>query len=246
MTGRWPRRIVVAGTDTDVGKTVFAAALVAALDGYYWKPVQAGYCEPETQPTSRSPIGAEGEAGRLDTDRETVLRLSGLPADRILPEAYRLKLPAAPSIAAAAEGLVLERDRLERLPTVPDGRPLVIELAGGLLVPMAPGLLQIDLVRAWLSGDADGRSCGNGVVLVARTALGTINHTLLSLEALRARGLAIAGVAFVGEPQPATEAAIVAHGGVRRLGRLPRLDRLEAASLAATLAANFDLSELRT
>lgn len=218
-----PRRIlIVAGTDTDVGKTVFAAALTRAIDGIYWKPVQAG--------TST-------------TDTDTVLRLSGLPAERVLPETYRLRMPAAPSIAAAAEGILLDRATLQRLPELPPEptahrpRPLVIEMAGGLLVPMAPGLVQIDLAPAWLAG-------GNGaVVLVARTALGTINHTLLSLEALRARGLAIAGVAFVGEPQPAAEAEIVRHGAVRRLGRLPRLARLDAATLAEAFAENFDAEE---
>ncbi len=106
---------------------------------------------------------------------------------------------------------------------------LVIEAAGGLLVPMTDTLLQIDLVRDW----------GGGVVLVARTALGTINHTLLSLEALRARDLPVVGVAFVGEAEPEAERHIAHHGRVRRLGRLPRLARLDAASLAVAFAANF-------
>ena len=83
---------IVTGTDTGIGKTVFSAALAGALGGYYWKPVQAGL---------------EGE-----TDSDVVRRLSGLPPERILPEAYRLKLPASPHIAAAREGIPIERARL--------------------------------------------------------------------------------------------------------------------------------------
>lgn len=218
--GAGGRRLVVAGTDTNVGKTVFCAALAGALRGYYWKPVQSGL-EP----------GA--------TDAETVLRLSGLAKAHILPEAYRLRMPAAPSLSAAAEDIEIDRRRLEHVPQVPDGRALVIETAGGLLVPMAPGLLQIDLIGSWAGSPFTRAS----VVLVARTKLGTINHTLLSLEALRARDLPILGVAFVGGPEPAAEAEIVRFGRVRRLGRLPWIPQLDAPSLAAAFAASFQLEE---
>jgi dethiobiotin synthetase len=103
-------RFVVAGTDTGIGKTVFSAALVAALDGVYWKPVQAGLEE--------------------ETDRETVLRLSGLPAERMLAEAYRLKTPASPHLAAEIDGVTIDPASL----VLPQSeRPLVVEAAGGLL-----------------------------------------------------------------------------------------------------------------
>lgn len=204
--------IVVTGTDTDVGKTVFAAALAAALDATYWKPVQAGL------------------APRSDAD--SVAALSGLPPHRILPEAYRLTTPCSPHRAAAIDGITIDPARLT-LPDV-DG-PLVVEGAGGVLVPVTPDMLFADLFARW----------GCPVVLVARTALGTINHSLLSIEALRARGVPILGIAFVGDAQLDSEATVVRIGGVARLGRLPRLDSLDPPALAAAFAANFDIGAFR-
>jgi len=204
--------IVVTGTDTDVGKTVFAAALAGALGARYWKPVQAGL-DP-----------------RADVD--SVALLSGLPADRILPEAYRLGTPCSPHRAAEIDGVTIDPERLA-LPEV-DG-PLVVEGAGGVLVPITPDLLFADLFARW----------GQPAVLVARTQLGTINHSLLSIEALRHRGLPILGIAFIGDEQPDSEATIARLGAVKRLGRLPRLDPLDATTLAAAFAANFDLADFR-
>ncbi len=206
--------VVVAGTDTGIGKTVFAAALARALDGCYWKPVQSGV-EPD---------------GGTDTSRARAL--SGLPAERFLPEAYRLLSPLSPDRAAELDGVRIEEDALA-LPSCE--RPLVVELAGGLLVPMNDELLQIDVVSSW----------GAPVILCARTTLGTINHTLLSLEALRRRGVPLLGVAFIGGPNPATEAAIARHGRARLLGRLPLLEELEPEALSEAFAAAFDLRELK-
>jgi len=199
---------IVTGTDTGIGKTVFSAGLAGALGGYYWKPIQAGL---------------EGE-----TDSDLVRRLSGLPPERILPEAYRLKLPASPHIAAARRGIPIERARL-LLPTVT--KPLVIEGAGGLLVPLSDDLLQIDQFASW----------GLPVILCARTELGTINHTLLSLEALANRAMRIHGVAFIGNPDEDVESTITRVGRVRRLGRLPIIESLNAARLAEAFRANFDV-----
>ncbi|WP_165324572.1 dethiobiotin synthase [Rhizorhabdus phycosphaerae] len=204
--------IVVTATDTDVGKTIFSSALVGALDGIYWKPVQAGI-----------------EGG---TDSETVRRLSGLPADRVLPEAYRLNTPASPHLAAAIDGVRVDPDRLTP-PAV--NRTLVIEGAGGLLVPLTPDYLIADLFARWKLP----------TVVVCRTALGTINHSLLTLEALRARGIPILGVAFVGDAHDENERIIPALGKVRRLGRLPRLDPLDAPTLAQAFAEAFDLGDFR-
>lgn len=204
--------IVVTGTDTDVGKTVFAAALAGALGAQYWKPVQAG-----SDPSS---------------DADSVAVLSGLPAERILPEAYRLTTPCSPHRAAEIDGVTIDPGRLA-LPPV--AGPLVVEGAGGVLVPVTPDLLFADLFARW----------GSPVVLVARTALGTINHSLLSMEALRRRAVPILGIAFVGDPQADSEATIVRIGGVKRLGRLPLIDPLDAATLAAAFAAAFDLDDFR-
>jgi dethiobiotin synthetase len=206
------KAIVVTGTDTGIGKTVFASALVGALGASYWKPVQAGLVPP--------------------TDSETVAQLSGASDDRILPEAYRLKEPVAPHIAARYMKISLDPARLD-LPEV-DG-PLVVEGAGGLLVPVTPQFLFADLFARW----------GMPVVLVARTALGTINHSLLSIEALRARRVPILGIAFIGMPNEDGEAAIVDIGGVKRLGRLPPIDPLDPVSLAEAFAANFHVEDFR-
>lgn len=195
---------VVAGTDTGIGKTVFSAALTLALDAVYWKPVQSG----------------------LPGDTETVKSLTGLPDERFLPEAYRLKTPCSPHRAAEIDGHSIDPLKLA-LPRIE--RRLVVELAGGLLVPYSKALLQIEVAAGWKAP----------VVLCARTALGTINHTLLSLEALRARRVPVLGVAFIGEPDEAAERAVVDHSGARRLGRLPRLKRLDPVSLRRGFEEGF-------
>jgi len=204
--------IVVTATGTDIGKTVFAAALTAALDGCYWKPVQAG----------------------LDgvTDRERVSDLSGLGEDRLLPEAYRLTTPCSPHRAAEIDGVTIDIDRLD-----PPAchRPLVIEGAGGALVPFDRRTTFADIVARWRLP----------VVLVAATTLGTISHSLAAIEALRARGVAMRGVAFVGDANEDSEGTIAAMGEVKRLGRLPWIDPLDAAGLAAAFAGNFAVADFR-
>lgn len=203
--------VIVTGTDTEIGKTVFSAALTGALGASYWKPVQAGTDD-------------EGHG-----DAETVARLSGRP---VLPSAYRLKTPCSPHRAAEIDGVTIERDRLA-VPQV-DG-PLVAEGAGGVLVPVTRQLLFADLFAHW----------GRPVVLVARTGLGTINHSLSSLEALRSRGVDVLGIAFVGDAVEDSEATIAEIGRVKRLGRLPSLAQLNRETLAEAFAANFDIEDFR-
>ena len=204
--------IVVTATGTDIGKTVFAAALTAALDGCYWKPVQAGL-----------------EDG---TDRERIRALSGLADDRLLPEAYRLTTPCSPHRAAELDGVSIDLDRLTLPPT---DRPLVIEGAGGVLVPFTRAATFADLAARWRLP----------VVLVAATTLGTISHSLTAIEALRARAVPILGVAFVGDAVEDSEATIADMGDVKRLGRLPWLDPLNAKTLAHAFAANFRLDDFQ-
>lgn len=199
------QRYVVTGTDTDVGKTVFAAGLAAYLGAAYWKPVQAG-----------------SEGG---TDSQRVAALAGGRV-RILPEAHVLRTPCSPHEAARIDGAAIEADHLA-LPAV-EG-PLVVEGAGGVLVPFAADLLAVDLFVRWELP----------VILVARTALGTINHSLLSLEALRTRGIAVHGVVFNGAGNVPSETAITGLGRVRHLGRLPRLEPMDSAALGAAFAAHI-------
>lgn len=202
--------IVVTATDTDVGKTIFSAGLTRALDGCYWKPIQAGL-----------------DGG---SDSDTVRRLSGLAADRILPEACRLNTPASPHLAAAIDNVVIEPALLDPPPC---DRRLIIEGAGGPLVPLGGGLLFADIFARWRFE----------TIVVARTTLGTINHSLLTLEALRARDIPVIGIAFIGDANDDSEHTISSIGRVRRLGRLPRLDPLDADSLAAAFADHFSLPE---
>ena len=196
-------RFVVTGTDTDIGKTVFAAGLAGMIGARYWKPVQAG------------------EPG----DSETVAELAGV---EIVPEAYRLKLAASPHQAAAEEGVTIDADSL----TPPDGA-LVIEGAGGLMVPLTRDTLFIDVFARWKLP----------LILCARTRLGTINHTLMSLEAIRARDIPLHGVAFIGEANEESEGIIVEKGRVKRLGRLPMVAPLTQGRLSAVFAKTFNAAD---
>jgi dethiobiotin synthetase len=197
--------IVVTGTDTGVGKTVAAAALAWRLGAAYWKPVQAGLDE--------------------ESDSAAVARLAGVA---VLPEGYRLATPCSPHRAAELDGVGIDPDRL----VPPPGR-VVIEGAGGALVPLTRDLLYADLMAHWRLP----------VVIVARTALGTINHSLLTIEALRARGVPVAGMLFSGDEVADSQATICAIGRVRSLGRLPWLEPLTGETLRAA-AADLDLDGL--
>jgi len=204
-------RLIVSGTDTDVGKTVFCAGLVDALGADYWKPIQAGH-----------------EDG---TDARRIAELNGLSAERIIPERYALNTPASPHHAARIDGITIDENAL--LPPPPGQRPLVIEGAGGLMVPVNDDTLFIDVFARWKLP----------LVLCARTALGTINHSLLSIEAVKRRGIPLIGIAFIGNEQAESERIICEIGSVRRLGRLPHLAPLTHESLRTTFAASFNLDD---
>jgi dethiobiotin synthetase len=199
-------RIVVTGTDTHIGKTVFAAGLTRLLEGIYWKPVQAGL---------------DGE-----TDTDTVRRLSGLDQSHFLTETWRLKLAASPHLAAEREELRIDPQALA-IPSL--HRPLIIEGAGGLMVPLTRDALYIDVFARWKAP----------VILCARTTLGTLNHTLLSVEALGRRGIPVFGIALIGDPHPDNEHTLASMSGARVLGRLPLLDPLTPESLRAAFEIAF-------
>jgi dethiobiotin synthetase len=200
------KRIFVTGTDTDVGKTVVAAALTLGLDAYYWKPIQSGLVP--------------------STDTADVRRWTRLPEERFLPEAYRLREPMSPHAAAELDGVTIDVEHI--LATeLPTDRPVVIEGAGGLMVPLNDTDLMIELAAR----------LGTPVVLVARTALGTLNHTLLSISELRRRSIPLLGVVLNGEAHESNRRAIEHYGEVAVLGRVPRLDVLDAHSLRGAFAA---------
>lgn len=200
--------VIVTGTDTGVGKTVFSAGLTAALGAQYWKPVQSGLEE--------------------ETDSQIVARLSG---QSVLPEAYLLNLPASPHLSAEAEGVEIDLDRLS-LPQT-DG-PLVVEGAGGVMVPLTRQAYYLDLFARWQAP----------VILVARTALGTINHTTLSLMALRGAGCPVVGVVFIGDTEPAVEQTIIQMSQVPHLGRLGRIENLTPDTLRHAFEA-IDMDTIR-
>ena len=200
-------RFVVTGTDTGIGKTIFSAALAQASGAPYWKPIQSGLEE--------------------ETDSEIVARLAGVP---VRPEAYRLVTPASPHIAAEIDGVNIDVEKL-----APPPGDLIVEGAGGALVPVTRTTLYADLFAKWQVP----------VIVCARTALGTINHSLLTIEALRSRDVPIHGLAFLGDAVEDSEAIISGISGVRRLGRLPVIDPLTSETLAAAFSAHFDLSDFR-
>lgn len=192
------QQLVIVGTDTDVGKTVVSALVVQGLGAHYWKPVQSGLEGP--------------------TDSESVQRLIALPRERLLPEAYRLHPPASPHWAAERDGVTLEEARL----ALPALSPLVVEAAGGLLVPLRRDWLQIDQIARW----------GLPVLLVARSGLGTLNHTLLSLEALARRAIPVLGLVLNGPLHPDNPRTLEQLGGVPVLLELPPLEPITAEGLA--------------
>lgn len=174
----------VTGIGTDVGKTVAASILTEALHADYWKPVQAG---------------------ALDfTDTDTVISLVSNSISTFHPEAYRLKMAASPHRAAAAEGIELNVRGI-KLPQTENN--LIVEGAGGLMVPLNKRFLMLDLVQ----------QLGLEVVLVSRNYLGSINHTLLTAEVLRYRKVPVAGIIFNGEENAASEDFIIKYTGLRRL-----------------------------
>jgi len=194
------RGVFVTGTDTGIGKTLVSAILTRALDATYWKPFQTGLSD---------------EAG----DTHSVSALAALPASRVMAPAHAFLAPLSPQDAAAAEGRTVNLEGL----TLPDCTgPLVVEGAGGLMVPLNDETLLID----WAA------TLGLPVILVTRSTLGTINHTLLSLEALKQRSIAIAGVVMSGPPNAANRAAIEHFGQVPVLAEIPLLDAITPQSVA--------------
>jgi dethiobiotin synthetase len=201
--------LIVTGSDTGIGKTVVCAMLTLALEGIYWKPIQSG--------------------SRGGTDTQRVRAMTNLPPSHFLPERYVLREPLSPHRAAELDGIAIQPETLDLPQTVGNHR-LIVEGAGGVLIPIDRQTLQIALFSRWRAP----------VLVVTRTALGTINHTLLTLEALRRRSIEVMGIIFVGDPMPDTERTIAEFGGVKNLGCLPILPALNAGTLREAFATHFD------
>ena len=198
----------VTGTDTGVGKTVVAAILVAGLGAVYWKPVQCGL--------------------ENITDTEWVRRATGLPPAHFAPEAFRLRQPLSPHAAAQLEGASIDLARFD-LPSSDVSNSLIVEGAGGVLVPLNRRDTMVDLMS----------HLGLPVLLVARSTLGTINHTLLSLEELRRRGLEVLGVVMNGPDNRSNREAVEHFGRTRVLAAVEPLERMDPPSLLEVFRTRF-------
>ena len=206
--------LFVTGTDTGVGKTVAAAALLHRYRGVaplrYWKPIQTGI--------------------EIDDDTTTVRRLGAAAEQEVFEAGVRLEKPVSPHLAARWAGTRIDLAELRAmLPDEPD-RVWIVEGAGGLLVPINEWQTMADWI-AYLSLP---------VVVVARSGLGTINHTLLTLEALQTRWLRVAGVMMVGEPHAENRAAIEQYGRVPVIAEMPLLAPLDSGLLGAWSATHLD------
>jgi dethiobiotin synthase len=209
--------LFVTGTDTGVGKTTVSAALMhrycSQAQLCYWKPIQTGIEE--------------------DDDSETVRTLASCAPGQVFDQGARLPRPLSPHLAAKLAGETLEVEVLvDLIHRQPSSRRWVVEGAGGVLVPINDTDTMVDLMlRLALP-----------VVVVARSGLGTINHTLLTLEALRRRSLVVAGVVMAGDPNADNREAIEHFGNVRVLAQMPRFSPLKTDALRSWAAGEFDQS----
>lgn len=190
------KKYLITGIGTDVGKTVMSAIVAQALEADYWKPIQSGELD--------------------NSDSHKINRLTN-DLVQVLPERYRLNEPLSPHASAAIDGVHLKLSEL----TLPESNGnLLVEGAGGLMVPINDKDLLIDAFKRW----------NLPVIIVSRHYVGSINHTLLTIEALQNRRIAIKGLVFVGDENKATESFILNHTKVPFLMRIP---------IAAEVTAEF-------
>lgn len=201
--------LFVTGTDTNVGKTLLSAFLVAALDAIYWKPIQTGAVE--------------------GTDRQTVIKLAEIPEAQTIPESYCFDPSVSPHLAAEASGVRIDLARI-RVPAKVD-KPVIAEGAGGILVPINDSESMLDLAR----------HLGFPVLIAARAALGTINHTLLTVGTLRCAKMPVKGVVMIGNRNKDNERSIEQFGAIPIVGWIPWLDRIDRETLLLVFRSNFDL-----
>ncbi|MDA8141900.1 MAG: dethiobiotin synthase [Desulfobacteraceae bacterium] len=207
-----PPKLFITGTGTGVGKTVVSAMLMAGTKGVYWKPVQSGLEEM--------------------TDTQWIQCATGLSDEHFLPETYKLRQPLSPHASAALDGVHINLEAF----TPPQPEPstcLVVEGAGGVLVPLNERHFMLDLII----------QLGVPVLLVASSQLGTINHTLLSLEKLRASHLQVIGVVMNGPKNESNRQAIEHFGQVPVLAQIEPLPRIDSTTLETLFTENFALTQ---
>lgn len=187
------KSLFITGIGTGIGKTIVSAVLTEKLKADYWKPVQSG-----------------------DLDDSDSLKVRGLvsnPTSVFHPETYRLTQPYSPHKSAAIDGIIINPEKF----IVPKtNNQLIIEGAGGLMVPLNDDFLMIDLIKQ-LNAD---------VVLVSQNYLGSINHTLLSIAQLKQYNIDVAGIIFNGKTDVDSESYILKYTGIKLLGHLPEFDEI--------------------
>ena len=196
MNQRYPG-FIITGSDTDVGKTLVSAVLMKSLSGTYWKPVQSG--------------------ASSDSDRRSIQLLTGLADDHFMDEAYSLKEPLSPHQAAKLDGITIDPAKIV-LPPMDQlaHKPLIIEGAGGTMVPMTDNYLMIDLFA----------DLGLPVLVVCRNRLGVINHMLMTLEVLKSRNIPIVGfISSGGTGNPDNLDTISRMSGLPLLGVIPEMSQ---------------------
>ncbi len=185
-------KFIICGTDTDIGKTLISSFFVRGLNSYYWKPIQSGI---ETK-----------------TDSQTVETLAQVSREKIIKEAYVFTKPLSPHWAAEIDQKTINSNNL-RLPEVKGS--LIIETAGGLMVPITRNFLQIDQIKQW----------NLPVILVCKSSLGTLNHTLLSIEALERRNIEILGLVVNGEKHLDNPKTLVEFSGIPLITEFPYIKK---------------------
>lgn len=201
--------LFITGSDTGVGKTVLSALLVAALNRKYWKPIQTG--------------------ARDGTDREAVIKWSGVARSRTLQEVYLFDPPVSPHLAAEEKGIVIDLRRIRRPESA---EPLIIEGAGGVFAPINDDQFMVDVMRKLKAP----------VVVAVRTAVGTINHTLLTVQAIRSTKLDLRGVVMIGKENRDNRRAIERYAKAPVIGWIPRMRTIERERLRSIFERHFDAS----
>ena len=191
-------KFIICGTDTDIGKTLISSFFVKGLNSYYWKPIQSGT---ESQ-----------------TDSQTIERLAQISKEKIIKEAYVFTKPLSPHWAAEIDKKTIYFEKL-RLPKVSGS--LIVETAGGLMVPITRNFLQIDQIKEW----------NLPVILVCKSSLGTLNHTLLSIEALKRRNIEILGLVVNGEKHLDNPKTLVEFSGIPLITEFPYINEMDSNDL---------------
>ena len=191
-------QFVICGTDTDIGKTLISSFFVRGLNSFYWKPIQSGI--------------------ESETDSQAIERLTKVEKTKVINEAYIFKEPVSPHWAAEIDQKVINFQLLN-LPNV-DGS-LIVETAGGLMVPITRDYLQIDQIKKW----------NIPVILVCKSGLGTLNHTLLSIEALKKRNIKILGLVINGEKHLDNPKTLTEFSNLPIIAEFPLIQKIDANNL---------------